>query len=296
MRHKHTAQGSIFWFRPEHEIRHILDRVDEWLTEHPELLSWIADDLGQHDKGRCGLSCEQVLRTAIIKQYRQCSYRELVFMLTDSLSFQHFSRVDPFNVPSKSALQSTISRVKETTWEKMNQLFVRVMIDSGFESNDRLRIDSTVAESHILSPTDNKLLYDCVRVMVRMLKHLKPETNVKYVNHCRRAKRNYYAAHCAKNDDSRCRFYKALLKDVDSTRVSLYEALEVLKKQGYQQVWVEEIETLLPLVAQVMNQTTRRVIELESVPATEKIVSLFEPTLTLLRRGDVQSSMGIRSI
>jgi len=28
MRHKHTAQGSIFWFRPEHEIRHQLDRVE----------------------------------------------------------------------------------------------------------------------------------------------------------------------------------------------------------------------------------------------------------------------------
>ena len=27
MRQKHTTQGSIFWFRPEHEICHYLDRA-----------------------------------------------------------------------------------------------------------------------------------------------------------------------------------------------------------------------------------------------------------------------------
>ncbi len=292
MRQKHTTQGSIFWFRPEHEIRHNLDRVDEWLNQHPELLGWIDDDLGSHVKGRCGLSCDQVLRAALIKQYRQCSYRDLAFMLTDSLSFQHFSRVEPFNVPRKSALQSTISRVKPSTWERMNQLFVRDMIDSGFESGDRLRIDSTVAQSHILSPMDNRLLYDCVRMMVRLLKRVKPMTHVAYVNHCRRAKRNHFAAHCAKDDESRYLFYKALLKDVDSTRVSLYKALEVLKKQGHQTVWVKEIETLLPLVAQVMDQTTRRIIADESVPANEKIFSLFEPHTDIIKKGGREIQYG----
>lgn len=236
MRQKHTTQGSIFWFRPKHEICHYLDRIDHWLNQHLQLLDWIGDDLGHHIKGRDGLSCEQVLRCALVKQYRQCSYRDLSFMLADSMSFQHFTRVDPLNVPGKSALQATISCIKPTTWEKMNHLFVGNMMDCGFESGDRLRIDSTVAESHILSPTDSKLLYDAVRIMVRLLKRLKDQTNVRYINHCRRAKRNYFAAHCAKDDDSRCGYYKALLKDVDATRVSLCEALKVLKKQGNQTV------------------------------------------------------------
>ncbi len=292
MRQKHTAQGSIFWFRPEHEIRHNLDRVDEWLNQHPELLRWIDDDLGRHIKGRCGLSCEQVLRAALIKQYRQCSYRDLAFMLTDSLSFQYFSRVDPFNSPRKSALQSTISRIKPSTWERMNQLFVRDMIAKGFESAARLRIDSTVAASHILSPTDSKLLYDCIRIMVRLLKRLKPVTQVKYVNHCRRAKKNYFAAHCAKNDDTRCRYYKALLKDVDNTRTRLYEALKVLKKQRSQAIWVEQIETLLPLIATVMDQTIRRVMEDEKVPANEKIVSIFEPHTDIIKKGGREVQYG----
>lgn len=213
-------------------------------------------------------------------------------MLADSLSCQHFVRVEPFNVPGKSALQATISRIKDTTWEKMNQLFVRDIMASGFEPGDRLRIDSTVAESHILSPTDSKLLYDCLRIMVRLLKRTKAQTQVTYVNHSRQMKSNYFAAHCAKDDDSRCRIYKVLLKDVDETRVSLLKALEVLKKQGNQADWVGQIEALLPLVARVMDQTTRRVMEGESVPAREKVVSMYEDHTDIIKKGGRQVQYG----
>jgi len=285
MRQKHITQGSIFWFRPEHEICDYLDQVDGWLNQHPELLDWINDDLGAQNRGRQGLSCEQVLRAALIKQYRQCSYRTLSFMLCDSLSFQQFVRIDPYNAPQKSALHATISRIKNKTWEKMNQLFVRDMMVSGFEPGDRLRIDSTVAESHILSPTDSKLLYDCSRMMTRLLKRTKDQTDVQYVNHCRRMKSNYFAAHCARNNDSRYLIYKRLLKDVDETRVSLSEALKALKKQCDQKIWVEKIEAVLALVAQVMTQTTRRVIEGESVPAEEKVVSLYEDHTDIIKKG-----------
>jgi IS5 family transposase len=285
MRQKHTTQGSIFWFQPEHEICDYLNKVDSWLNLHPELLDWVSDDLGHQIKGRLGLSYEQVLRAALVMKYRQCSYRGLSFMLADSLSFQYFARIDPFRVPGKSALHANISRIKNTTWEKMNQLFVRDMIDGGFEPGDRLRIDSTVAESHILSPTDSKLLYDCQRIMVRLLKRSKRYTHVKYVNHCRRAKSNYFAVQCARDSDSRYRLYKVMLKDVDETRVSLCNALEVLKTLGDQAVWVKEIEALLPLVAQAMDQTTRRVIEGESVPAEEKVVSMYEDHADIIKKG-----------
>ncbi|MCC6244221.1 MAG: hypothetical protein IT353_15365 [Gemmatimonadaceae bacterium] len=36
------------------------------------------------------------------------------------------------------------------------------------------------------------------------------------------------------------------------------------------------IETVLPCVAQVIDQTTRRIAHHEAVPATEKVVALFE--------------------
>ena len=47
---------------------------------------------------------------------------------------------------------------------------------------------------------------------------------------------------------------------------------------------VEELETLLPNVEQVIDQTVRRVFEGESVPAAEKLVSLFEPHRDIICR------------
>ena len=67
MRQKHTTQSSIFLFRPEHEICDYLDQVDRWLNQHPELLDWVSEDLNRQNpalKGRRGVTCEQVLRTA----------------------------------------------------------------------------------------------------------------------------------------------------------------------------------------------------------------------------------------
>ncbi|NJM08463.1 hypothetical protein HC891_23200 [Candidatus Gracilibacteria bacterium] len=46
-----------------------------------------------------------------------------------------------------------------------------------------------------------------------------------------------------------------------------------------------QLNALLPLVEQVIQQTTRRVLQGEKVPASEKVVSLFEPHTAILRKG-----------
>ncbi len=49
----------------------------------------------------------------------------------------------------------------------------------------------------------------------------------------------------------------------------------------------ELLAQYVPLVRQVIVQTTRRVFQHESVPAPEKIVSLFEPHTAIIQRGKV---------
>ncbi len=46
----------------------------------------------------------------------------------------------------------------------------------------------------------------------------------------------------------------------------------------------QELEHYLPLVRQIICQTTRRVIHGESVPAGEKLVSLFEPHTDIIKK------------
>ena len=41
--------------------------------------------------------------------------------------------------------------------------------------------------------------------------------------------------------------------------------------------WRAEVDHYLPLIARIISQTQRRVFDGETVPAGEKLVSLFEP-------------------
>jgi transposase, IS5 family len=286
MRTRHTTQPSIFLFRPEHEMSRVFEGVSHWLDEHPEVLGWIEQDIGaDRERGRTGMTCEQVLRIGLVKQYRQCSYRALCVSLADSLSIQYFTRVDPLLLPARSTLQANVSAIKAETWEQLNRILVSSVLGTKFEPGKRIRIDSTVSATHILSPTDSKLLYDSLRVMVRFLKEVKPWSGIKYVNHCRRAKRRMFGAHSAKGATAREAMYRALMKDVDQTRVWVLTALEVLKKKHFDDVIIERMEAFLPLVAQVMDQTQRRVFEGESVPADGKLVSVFEHHTDIIKKG-----------
>jgi transposase, IS5 family len=47
----------------------------------------------------------------------------------------------------------------------------------------------------------------------------------------------------------------------------------------------QTLETFLPRTEQVIDQTTRRILQGEQVPASEKIVSLFEEHADIIRRG-----------
>lgn len=287
MRTRHTTQHSIFSFSPEHEISRILAGIDAWLNEHPEVLGWIEEDICTQlsQRGRAGLSCEQILRIALIKQYRQCSYRELTVLLADSRSFQHFAGIDPFRVPAKSTLQANITAIKADTWERLNQMLVASVMGTAFEPGQRIRIDSTVSECHILAPTDSKLLYDALRVMVRFLKRTRHQVDVRYVDHERRAKRRWLAARTAKRDSDRVLHYRALLQDVDETRLYVIEVLQTLKKQGFDDPLMTRMEGDLSVIERIMDQTTRRVFNGEAVPASEKVVSLFEPHTDIIKKG-----------
>ena len=54
---------------------------------------------------------------------------------------------------------------------------------------------------------------------------------------------------------------------------------------SWSRAWVEQASEYLDLLQRVMDQTTRRVLQGESVPALEKVVSLFEPHTDIIVKG-----------
>jgi IS5 family transposase len=82
---------------------------------------------------------------------------------------------------------------------------------------------------------------------------------------------------------------KAYHRLVDVTRAAIGQAQTVseqLKAEGQQvaQRLQATLDTFIPRVEQAIEQTVRRVFNNESVPAQDKIVSLFEPHTAIIRR------------
>ena len=81
--------------------------------------------------------------------------------------------------------------------------------------------------------------------------------------------------------------YRQLVRLSERTVQHAWQIHPLLLAEGSQRAIALAASLLhyLPLVQQVINQTTRRVFSGESVPASEKLVSLFEPHTAIIRRG-----------
>lgn len=298
MRQERTIQASIFDVFATHEIGRELQAISRWLDQHRQLLSLVSDDLrrdGVRETGRRGLPAEAVLRCALLKQYRQLSYEELAFHLEDSASFRAFARLPLAWTPKKSVLQKTISAITAASWETINRTLVIGTQQSKLEPAAMVRIDSTVSEALMHAPSDSSLLWDGVRVMVRLLKRMSPlagDAAITWRNHRRLAKKRAHAIQHSRGKEQKAKLYRDLIAATRATKAALEDALTRLAAcptVGGEELR-EEARHYLPLIERVMAQTERRVVNGEAVPAGEKLVSLFEPHADIIVKGgrDVQ--------
>ena len=290
MRNTRTVQPSVFQ-APEvvHPIATELERASEWLDQHPELLDMISRCVaGSTSCGRHGLTCETILRGAVLKQLMGYSYRELEFALLDSASMQRFARVDPFRVPKKSALQSAISVIDADAWRTINGVLLLDAKQQRIESGTQVRIDSTVTETHILEPSDSRLLYDGVRVLTRLLRQAQRRLpQVRLRDHRRAAKRRMLEVGSQRGAQRRAATYRRLLRVLKRTIGYVEAALPLVACEAapWAETWCSEVRSYLELLQRVVDQTKRRVFAGETVPASEKVVSLFEPHTDIIRKG-----------
>ena len=297
MRKKQRLQTSLFDHYVEHEIGTELKNISMILDQHIEVLDWVEKDIQtinlKDESGRKGMSVESILRCAILKQHRHLSYEELSFTLLDSLSCQTFARLTDGFVPKKSALQGAISRIQNQTWERINLALLNNAKESGIEKGTMLRIDSTVTETHILEPTDSNLLRDSVRVMTRLLKQAdEMEVNFEYHDHHRVAKKRARSIIYIRGEDKKKVLYRDLIRYTKKTLQYINNAkiAGLVKQTTDWKCWCLEVDHYLPLINKIIDQTTRRVFNDETVPASEKIFSLFETHTDIIVKGsrDIQ--------
>jgi IS5 family transposase len=300
MRQERTIQASLFDFFADHEIGRELKAMSRWLDEHPELVGLVAKDLrrrGVKDTGRHGLSADSALRGALLKQHRQLSYEELAFHLEDSASFRAFARLALSWTPKKSVLHKTISAIAAQTWEAINRSVLASASSEKIESGEVIRIDSTVTGALMHEPSDSSLLWDAVRVMARLLKSVEGLVRgPKFVwrNRGRAAKRRAFAIRYTRGRPERVQHYRELVKITRAMLAQIDEAAKRLElaMSPMTELWQATLAHYRPLIEKIIDQTERRVFGGQSVPAREKIVSLFEPHADIIVKGGRDTQYG----
>lgn len=284
----------------EHPHAAELREMSRLLDGHPQLAQMVREDLvgkASAKRGRPGLSGDQALRVLAIKQLNGFSYAELSFHLVDSRSYRSFCRFGSFGAPPrKSALQDSIARIAPSTLEAVNRILVRAALSEGLETGEKVRVDTTVTETHIHHPTDSSLLGDCVRVLTRLLKRARRDLGVRIVfrDHTTAAKRRVYKINQARRQAKRVPFYRDLVRFCEKTAKAAGRLIEKLRELGDEvaDAFASRVAHFEELTVRVVAQTRRRVFEGESVPAGEKVVSIFEDHTDVIRKGGRDTEYG----
>jgi IS5 family transposase len=290
MRRKFNPQMNLFMTMPRNQIAKELRHMSQILDATPKVVELTYKDLVRSARpttGREGMTAEQVLRCAILKQYRQLTYEELAFHLEDSEAFRVFSRLEMEQYPCKSILQENIKALREETWEAIHQEILDYAKKEKIESGRKVRIDATCVETDIHHPTDSTLLADGVRIITRWLtegKELSPTPRYQFSDHRRVVKKRVLTILNAKKESDRQSAYKDLLLYAGKVREYALAAIpELHNHQGETvedlfagKVLAEKIARAVGILDKVIDQTDRRVFKGEKVPASEKVVSFFE--------------------
>lgn len=292
MRKNYEKQMPLTITSIDHPHAEELEGISQILDAHPIIYEWVLQDLTRDvmrtDTGAEGMSAEQVLRAAIIKQMEGYSYEELAFHLLDSACYRRFCRIGIADKGfQKSALCNNIKAITPETWEAINRVLVAHGQDKGIEKGKQVRIDCTVVTSNIHEPKDSSLLWDCVRVLTRMLGQINERfdaLDISFSDHTRRAKRRMLEIMNANSKKVRDKKYEDLLKVTHMTVNYALIAVSLLEAHSFNhssllataQELAEELKEIIRLTYTVIDQTTRRIIYDESVPAGEKIFSIFE--------------------
>jgi IS5 family transposase len=265
--------------------------IDTILEKHPNIILMLKDDILMGDTesnfGRGDSpTVEQIVRAAIFKEMKGLDYRELEYAQSDSRICSNFIKLDERRPFSFQVFQKYISKVRAHTLQAVLVEISRIAISEGLEDVSRIGSDATAIESNIHYPTNNSLVWDCIRESHRLLAALKEEMDgFSYRDYTKGAKKTYFKINVTKSGDKRADLFKKQLNVFTKTINEVSNAVKKksgnLKAMGLQM----KLENLLPMLDRVFAMTYHKEILGETVPDSEKIYSIFEDHVDIIVKG-----------
>jgi len=285
------------------ELDPVLKQILGFVQQNSAMVEAVREQLNhglrKPQTGRRGLNAQQTLLSLILMRYKNWDYRELRERIADGYTLRQFTQFYSDPVPMHNAFHRAHTRLTPETIKLVNEALVQAAVSAGLESGDALRTDTTVVETDIHHPTDATLLWDTVRVLYRLLDHLRellPHQMPRFPKRTRAARRRMLELQrmtATERESKQVPTYRQLIGITEETLANARRALEASNNScGKSTGDLLEIEALrkqiadlCPLGNRVVQQARRRVIDGEQVPAADKIYSIFEPHTSLIKRG-----------
>ena len=283
-------------------------RQADQVLEDEGLVTLIQQELTRRVKksttrGRPGTPAEVVLRMLLLKHIRDYSFQELSREVRANLVYREFTRVGGSKTPDDKTMGRLARQLRPEVIRQIHDRIVTMAKEEKVVQGRRMRVDTTVVETNIHYPTDSSLLGDGVRVLTRVMKKIGSiagDVGAKLRDRSRSVKlRMLEIARAARSKvpQSQEKLKQAYGTLLDATNRVMGQAKRFSEEiiQGIkwsadilQQAALEglrkEIDTMLPAVRQVVQQTKARVFGGDT--RTEgKILSLFEPSTEVIRKG-----------
>jgi transposase, IS5 family len=317
------APLNVFEFVPalSATVDPVLTKLDHLLDE-AKLFGLVKADLQQRypqteHNGRPSTPVEVIVRMLVVKHLYGWSYAQTEQWVSDSLVLRQFCRVYFEKVPDDTTLVRWANLIKPQTLHDLLDEVVRLARKLKVTRGRKLRMDGTVVETNIHYPTDSSLLADGVRVLSRALHRAQAVVGagvelsrqvfrdrtrslknlVKQIMDATRMGLKKEKAEAEGPTGGReakkvqmKRAYTKLLDLAEAVVTQAQQVLSVIKEQTTTVAHnlTQTFETYSQRLNQVIEQTRRRVCYAQSVAATEKIVSIFEPHSAIIRKGKLR--------
>ncbi len=267
---------------------------DIFIEKHPEIVAEVGKDVlklvKNNGKGRQDSpSVETVLRAAIYLTIEKLTYRDLEKHMCDSKVCFHFLRLEEGHYYSFSVMQKFISVIKEETILQIIKSVNKLAISEGIEDGKTISSDTTNIQTDVHYPTNNALIYDCIKTAHRLLKKIKKDKSDqdRLDKMQKKAKELNYKINNTKKDDQQQLFFDymtilSMLITESKEAVKCYPAFKPVVK----------LSNFTASFDKVFNMSFKHQILCAQVPNADKLFSIFEPHTSILVKGQRKIEFG----
>jgi len=288
----------------------VLARLDA-LLDDDTIFEAVKADLARRrprtlQTGRRSTPVEVILRLLIVKRLYRWSYAETEHFVNDSFVLRQFCRLGLEPAPDDTTLLRWAALLQPETLQTLLDHVVALAHQLQVTRGRKLRVDSTVVQTAIHHPTDSSLLVDSVRTLGRLIRRARPavadrltEVHAAFRTRTRSARRHLQTIHRLARRKGEaavaaqrgayaklCRVARQVVRQAERVQSALATAAAAAPHTMTRVTGrVEDaLARVLPLARRVIAQAERRVLQGETVPATEKVVSLVEPHTAIITR------------